>query len=302
MRGVQFLLALAVCFHLGISASAKTTWNNPPRRADAATQHGTFRSASLKTDVGYNVCLPPQYNASAGQRFPVIYYLHGYQGHESSYLEYVKYWKAASSQHGPTILVLVNGGETSFFCDSPDGSIPGETVVVKELIPHIDQKFRTVTNASGRSLHGYSMGGFGALKLAFKYPNKLGSVVAYGATLPDAAEFRKHLGKVFAQMFGNDAKRFADNDPFMLVERSAEQIRDGVGISLIIGTKDDFLPRYRSLRQKLQQLRIPHAYEEVRGAGHDKGDLYKPAALRGFEFSAKHFRDRDSKAASLDKR
>jgi endo-1,4-beta-xylanase len=204
-------------------------------------------------------------------------------------LEYASYWKAAVSRSGPAILVFVNGGETSFFCDAPDGSMPGETVFVRELVPHIDRRFRTDTNSSGRSLHGYSMGGFGALKLGFKYPGLFGSVVAYGATLPDAAEFQKHLAKVYAKAFGGDARRFANNDPLLLVERKADEIRGRVGINLIIGTKDDFLPRNRALRDKLRTLRIPHNYHEIPGAKHKKDDLYEAAAAKGFDFSATYF-------------
>jgi S-formylglutathione hydrolase FrmB len=286
----RFFFAVAMALSLStFQLAAKTSWNNPPKRAEPFLQHGTFRSGSLKTEVGYNVCLPPQYNAQPQQRFPVIYYLHGYEGNESSFLEYANYWKDAVKRFGPVILVFVNGGENSFFCDSSDGAIPGETIVVKELIPHIDQKFRTLTNAPARSLHGYSMGGFGALKLAFKYPELFGSVVAYGPTLSDAADFKKHLGKVYAQMFGNDSKRFAENDPFVLVERNAEKIRGRVAVSLVVGSKDEFLERNRALHEKLQQLKIPHSYEEIRGAGHKKDDLYEPAALRGFEFSLKNF-------------
>ena len=251
-------------------------------------QHGTFRSGSLKTEVGYNICLPPQYSAQPAQRFPVIYYLHGYQGNESSYLEYADHWRAAVKTSGPVILVFVNGGATSFFCDSPDGSVPGETLVLKELIPHIDGKFRTLTNASARSLHGYSMGGFGALKLAFKYPGTFGSVVAYGATLSEAADFKKQLGSVFARMFGDDPQRFAKNDPLALAARNVNTNRT-TAIRIVIGTKDEFLPRNRALHEKLRRLEIPHGYEEVRGAGHDKDDLYPPAARAGFEFSLEHF-------------
>lgn len=289
MKGLFFLGIALVA--LSSPAEAKTSWNNPPKRAAAPIQHGTFRSAALKAEVGYNICLPPQYSDKSSERFPVVYYLHGYEGNESSYLDYAKYWRQTVSRFGPSILVFVNGGETSFFCDSADGAVPAETVIVKELIPHIDQKFRTITTASGRSLHGYSMGGFGALKLAFKFPETFGSAVAYGATLSDAADFKKHLGKVFAQVFGNDSKRFAENDPVALAERNAEKLRGHVAVSLIVGTKDEFLDRNRVLRDKLQQLKIPVAYEEVRGAGHKKDDLYEPAALHAFQFSAKQFKE-----------
>jgi enterochelin esterase-like enzyme len=297
----KFILGLiaGLLFVFGV-ATAKDSWNNPPRRAAADIQHGTFRSAALKTDVGYNICLPPQYNQRSSNRFPVIYYLHGYEGNESSYLEYANYWREAVKKFAPVILVFANGGETSFFCDSPDGSVPAETLVIRELIPHIDQKFRTVTNAAGRSLHGYSMGGTGALKLAFKYPDTFGSVVAYGAMLGDAAEFKKHLGKVFAQMFASDPKRFAENDPITLAERNADKIRSRVAINIILGTKDDFLTHNRALHEKLNQLKISHRFEEVRGAGHKKDDLYETKAVSAFQFSIQHFHP--GKSPSLDKR
>src|SRR5437868_4514855 len=101
------------CFHavtivLAVSTFplfAKTSWNNPLKRAEQFTQHGTFRSASLKMEVGYNIYLPEEYNSKTEQRFPVIYYLHGYEGNESSFLEYAKYWRDAVKRFGPVILV-----------------------------------------------------------------------------------------------------------------------------------------------------------------------------------------------------
>ena len=270
-------------------AASKTPWNNPPKNPDGQIQHETFHSAAAKTEVGYNIYLPPAYAKKPTARFPVIYYLHGYEGNESSYLEYARYWRKALSLSGPVILVFVNGGERSFFSDSPDGAIPAETLVMKELIPHIDGKFRTVTNASGRSLHGYSMGGFGALKLGFKYPESFSSVVAYGATLADAPNFKKHLGKVYTQMFGGDPKQFAENDPSVLAEKNAEKLRTKTDVYIVVGSKDEFLAQNRALRNKLKQLNIPVTYEEVPGAGHKKEDLFESVSVRGFQFSAKRF-------------
>jgi S-formylglutathione hydrolase FrmB len=281
-------LGLWIGIGLCVATTCLADWNNPPRRLPTGVQHGVFRSAALKTEVGYNICLPPNYEQQREKRWPVIYYLHGYKGNESSFLEYAEFWRRANEQVAPSILVFVNGGETSFFSDSPDGAIPGETLVVKELIPHIDQKFRTLATPQGRSLHGYSMGGFGALKLAFEYPDLFGSVVAYGATLSDAAAFKKHLGKVFNTMFGTDAN-YAASNPTTLAERNAEKLRS-TAVMLIVGSKDEFLPGHLALRDKLQQLRIPVGYEEVRGAKHNKDDLYEPAAAKAFQFSLKRHR------------
>src|SRR5262245_16374427 len=127
MRKSPFIAAMIGTSLTAITACAENSWNNPPKQRVAGLEHRTFRSPSMKVEVGYNICLPPEYRDEK-KRFPVIYYLHGYKGNESSYLEYTDYWRESLARQ-PTILVLVNGGETSFFCDSIDGTIRGETVV-----------------------------------------------------------------------------------------------------------------------------------------------------------------------------
>jgi len=239
--------------------------------------------------VGYNVCFPPDYARSPGTRYPVIYYLHGYEGNESSFLDYAEYWKDSLSRSGPSILVFVNGGETSFFSDAPDGSVMGETVVVKELVPEVDSHLRTIAKPAARSLHGYSMGGFGALKLAFKHPDLFGSVVSYAATLSTAAEMQKHLGKVYGRMFGS-SQRFAENDPLALLDAPANEVRSHVAVEIIVGAKDEFLPANRRLNERMNALRIPHRYIELPGVKHDKEPLYEHAAADAFEFTARAFR------------
>src|SRR5215469_15404987 len=68
------------------------------------------------------------------------------------------------------IVVLVNGMVDSFYNASPDGKWPVESVIIKELIPHIDKTYRTIASREGRAIEGYSMGGYGAAHLGFKYP------------------------------------------------------------------------------------------------------------------------------------
>jgi endo-1,4-beta-xylanase len=53
-----------------------------------------------------------------------------------------------------------------------------ETTVIKELIPHIDATYRTLTTQDGRAIQGGSMGGMGSLKFAFKYPGLFSSAAS----------------------------------------------------------------------------------------------------------------------------
>ncbi len=102
----------------------------------------------------------------------------------------------------------------------------GETCVVRELVPHLNANFRTVAAREERSLHGYSMGGFGALKLGFKHPEMFGSVVAHAATLADAAQMKDNLGKVFTKMFSGEKNFSTPATRWWSPDRTRENFAD----------------------------------------------------------------------------
>ena len=83
---------------------------------------------------------------------------------------------AAAGKIPEMIVVLVNGMKDSFYNDSPDGKWPIESVIIKELIPHIDKTYRTLAHRETRAIEGYSMGSYGAAHLGFKYPELFGIV------------------------------------------------------------------------------------------------------------------------------
>jgi enterochelin esterase-like enzyme len=279
------LLKLAFFFLITIAARPED-WNNPSREKIPGLQHGTFQSASMKVEVGFNIYLPPDYAALKASRFAVIYYLHGLKGHESSYVDYARLLNSAVAARAvhPMILVLANGGSTSFFSDAPDGSIMGETVIIRELIPHIDGHYRTMASAKGRALHGFSMGGFGALKFAFKYPEMFGAVVTFDALLPDAKALRGEEKKLFTKMFEDDAG-FAKSDPFAWLQNNAGKLRAQSIQIAVTDEEPEILKGNRKLHASLERLQIPHEYKEWPGVSHKKQELYKKAALPAFQFT-----------------
>ena len=279
-------LLFCVLLALGAITALGDEWNQPPDERIAGVQHGTFQSASMKHAVGFNIFLPPEYATQEPKRFPVIYYLHGFKGHESSYLDYARLLSsaiAARTVH-PMILVLANGGSTSFFSDALDGSIMGETLIIRELIPHIDGHYRTIASAEGRALHGFSMGGFGALKLAFKYPEMFRVVVSFDALLPDAKALRGDEKKLFAKMFGDEAG-FAKNDPLEWLQKNATKLRQMTIQIAVTDDEPEILKGNRKLHAALEQSKIAHEFKEWVGVSHKKQDLYKKAAVPAFQFT-----------------
>src|SRR5690349_221390 len=58
-------------------------WFNLPKNPQPGVVHNGYWSRSMKTDVGFNIYLPPGY-ANGTKAYPVIYWLHGRGGTESS--------------------------------------------------------------------------------------------------------------------------------------------------------------------------------------------------------------------------
>jgi S-formylglutathione hydrolase FrmB len=78
----------------------------------------------------------------------------------------------------PECLLVHPNGENSFYADYLDGSRRYEQLVVDEIPRYVEEKYRALTDRRHRALGGVSMGGYGALKIAFKYPDRYATVAA----------------------------------------------------------------------------------------------------------------------------
>ncbi len=116
-----------------------------------------FSSRLAKSEVSYLVYFPPDYETATSRRYPVIYWLHGLGGTPRTGAKFVEPLDAAIRERNapPMIAVLVNGMSDSLNCDSPDGKFPVESVIVKELIPHVDAAYRTIPQRNARAVEGF---------------------------------------------------------------------------------------------------------------------------------------------------
>lgn len=262
-------------------------WVNVPKTAGTAVQHRTLHSQRMKRDVGFSIFLPPDYETS-NRRYPVIYWLHGSGGDETSGAWIAEHLKQAisSGQVQPMIMVFPNGGKKTEYRDWSSQNVLSESMIIHELIPHVDSTYRTVASPRGRMIEGMSMGGNGALKLAFKYPGQFGSVVAYAGSykrLPldgyfpgVAAEQQAWIAKL-SQWYS------PDDDVFELAKKNGGRMGH-LRIRFVVGTKDIAMGDAEALHSWLKDLGIPHEFESLLGVAHDGKEYYRKAGIRGFRF------------------
>ena len=273
----------------------KAEWLDPDRGAPNGTQYKTFQSKVLGREVSYLVYLPPGYEQGT-QRYPVIYWLHGMGGNQrGGAMMFVPHVEAAIKEGvlPPAIVVLVNGMVKSFYCDSSDGQCPMESVIIQDLIPHVDGAYHTIARREGRVIEGYSMGGYGAGHLGFKYPEIFGTVVINAGALidPSLANIPKD-GPMFGVFGADNARRVAEH-PRELARKNADTLRAKTNIRIGCGSLDSLLPRNQDLHELLTQLGIKHEYEVVPGVAHNSGLYYRKLGTKAFEFHRKSLEAQD---------
>ena len=277
------------------------SWVNDFTSSIPGVTHNTYFSDSMQRKIGYAVYVPPVYgfNPASGdtankeERYPVIYWLHGKGGGESMGFDIrlFNFFHQAviEGKIRPALLVCPNCGSYSMFCDSYDKTIMGETILIKELIPLIDSTYRTIADGSGRAIEGFSMGGFGAVKSAFKFPEMFSSVVTYGASLHDLESVSSSRPEVFERMFGASNDYFQKNSPYILAEKNAALIRKCLKLKFINGTLDFTIQNNLKFNSRLNKLGINYDFKLLDGYKHIPVPYYEAEGLNGFMFHSQHF-------------
>ncbi len=237
----------------------------------------TFHSAAAGTTVSYHLYTPAAYEREPGGRFPVVYWLHGSGGGLPGIAALARHFDEAieAGRVPPCLVVLVNGLPMGMYVDWSDGTAPLETIIVKELVPHVDATLSTVASREGRLLDGFSMGGYGAARFGFRYPELFRAVSIMGAgpmqasltTTPRAS--RLQAEDLLARVYGGSQAAFLQASPRTLATARAETISKGSLVRVVIGDRDETYANNVAFHEHLVSLGIPHEWRVLRGIGHD---------------------------------
>lgn len=288
---LQFLVLCLPLPAQEVKAKAKTIQANtddmwvasPVPQLPPGVTHHTFRSDSMKCNVGYCLYLPPRYGQDKEQRYPVIYHLHGAGGNEtrSVYSASVLNDGILAGRLPEIIMVFPNGGRSTMYQDSGDGRFLAETMMMRELIPHIDTTYRTIANRKARCIEGFSMGGRGSTHLAMRHPDMFGSLFNQSGNV-------YHVSDVsMAPNFylGNDPERLKANDPYLNLIKNLDFIKANLRIQVACGTADpEHLTTVREYHDVLTKAGVPHHYFEVQDLDHNQKRMIDGRKHTWFDF------------------
>jgi S-formylglutathione hydrolase FrmB len=264
-RGICFFLYSLTFFYLlylpsSYAATGRVECNSVP-------------SKILPRPVPYCVLLPPSFDAEKTRRFPILYFLHGLGDNEQTFL-HTGGWNLVEDLREKgrlkDFLIATPAGETTFYINSRDGKVRYEDFLLQEFFPFIERHYRVRSGRANRAISGISMGGYGALHLAFAHPQLFSSVSAHSAALIEklpiflsgnggapATGRSRILGGVFG--LPPDPAFWERNSPLTLARTAS---LSGLKIYFDCGSEDDFGfdAGTIALDKVLASRKIPHEF------------------------------------------
>jgi S-formylglutathione hydrolase FrmB len=261
----------------------------PSASAAGRVECNTVPSKILARSVPYCIVLPASFDADKTKHFPILYELHGL-GDNEQFFVHSGLWNMVEDlrERGELkdFLIATPAGGAGFYINSKDGKVRYEDFLLQEFFPFIEKRYRVSPGRAHRAISGVSMGGYGALHLAFRHPQLFTSVSAHSAALieklpaflsaPQSPRTRV-LGGVFG--IPPDTAFWNANSPLVLA-RSANL--SGLKIYFDCGDQDDygFESGAAALDKILTARKIPHEFHPYPGR-HDPAyfSAHIPASL-----------------------
>ena len=245
----MMFMAMSACAHPASQAELQQ-----PPLADTIE----VMSQAMGRNIKNVVTLPDGYYG-ADHQYPVLYLLHGATGCYNDWSRKADLHRLANQYD---VIIVCPDGQDSWYFDSPiDPKMQFETYVSKELVEYIDSHYRTFANRYMRAITGLSMGGHGALFLAFRHPDVFWSCGSMSGNM-DITQFtdRWHIKARLGDYEGNE-QRWHDHAVCNLLDQvKASTLEPAQNIIIDDGLNDIFIKNNIALHEQLVEKGIDHDF------------------------------------------
>jgi len=248
--------------------------------AGKVVEQETVSSTILGRSVHYTVYLPADYDISQ-RSYPVVYLLHGFTDDNTGWLQFGEINryadKAIADGTIPPMIIIMPNADSSWYINSYDGKENYEDFFIKELMPFVEKKYRIKAEKKYRGVAGLSMGGYGTLIYALKYPQLFAAAAPLSAGIFTSDELKampdNNYANVLARVFGSNLKgdaRLTDqwyaNSVLDIVAKESTDSLKRVRYWIDCGD-DDFLTNANCLLHiALVTKHVPHEFRMRDGA------------------------------------
>ncbi len=226
----------------------------------ASTDTISIYSNAMHKNIKAVVITPSNY--TQGKAYPTVYLLHGAYGNFSNWANKVPTLQADADKYS-MIIVCPNGASNSWYFDSPiDSTYKFETYISTEVPEYIDAHYKTKKDRKYRAIAGLSMGGHGAMFIAYRHSETFGACGSMSGALNVSIinkgyDLDKRIGEYLPS---NDYYK-----NWSVLHLMDEPPKDSLAIIIDCGVDDFIYGMSKAAHQKLVSLKIAHDYIERPG-------------------------------------
>lgn len=239
-----------------------------------------IKSSILNKEVNYTIYLPADYYTSE-RKYPVTYLLHGYGDADDGWVQFGEINRLADAaiKDGkiPPMIIVTPDGFTSFYMNAANGSLNYEDFFIKELIPHIEKTYHVKAERKYRGIAGLSMGGFGSMLYALKYPNLFVAAAPLSAAVWTDSDCENMQEGMYNTYFGSSVGKslkgkdrltpfWHNNSVFSIIEKKTVEELSAVKYWIDCGDDDFLTVGNAQLHIALTNKKVPHEFRMREGA------------------------------------
>lgn len=234
--------------------------------------HGTITLVEPKDSIRYFLYVPKGFDAGDAGNTPLLVHLHGAMPFPWSVAKRMVYADLAAlavsmealavkeDQPIPVIIAPYDGFGFSMWSDSSSGHVTVESDIIQKIMPSVAGQLNLSTSRENTWIQGFSMGGFGALKLGLKHPNLFSRVTSWDGAVHDWQTLNATRPQIVENMFASESD-FDRHSPWASAEKLGNQNRPT--IQLFSGTMDAPSVYTANFRAHLEALSIPFQFTET---------------------------------------
>lgn len=242
----------------------RTTEISDPKFETDNLRFITVKTQNLRGRGDICVFVPPRAKL---EDVPLVILLHGVYG--SAWV-----WSQKAGVHISALQMMENGEIPPMVIAMPSDGLWGdgsgyvphngynfEKWIIEDVPAAVIENIEAVTEKSDRFISGLSMGGFGALRLGIKYPERFTAISAHSA-ITDLEQMQLFVEEDLKNYYQEDKN---ENSVFDISQMNKGRIPS---IRFDCGTEDQLIAHNRQLHKRLVEANIDHVYEEFSG-GHE---------------------------------
>lgn len=229
---VSLLLVALGCTRAGATqgptpASPTPIVATPVCREDGVVGDGSVESPTQGWPIRFQYYLPPCYEEQSGRAYPVVYLIHGRGGSQVT-------WNSSARAAEIANRMIRDGTVPPFILITPANTSgdPYGLALANDLVPYVDEAFRTQTDRRHRVVGGASLGGVVAARMAFQFPDRFGSVGIFGGGMVsgDEGNFEEWIAGMPPQLWPRVLIDIGDQDTMMEATERLAGLLDERGI------------------------------------------------------------------------